>query len=260
MNVKDFSVTHFQLKLLALFGMLLDHSMKLFQQPLLYGLQKVCGTIGSHVLYYGVLSLGRMAMLIFAFQIAEGLRHTHHTAQYLLRLCLLAVVSEIPFQCVHHLIVGTPIQMTFALTNVVGTLLLGAVACIGYAYALAYNRQTYAPWIVVVLALLAQMLGMDYGWFGVVYIFFCCYGSRKQQILVTVIFYGIQMLFLFVGAYGMTWLSLYIVGMNLLIACATLWLLGKYHGVMGKRLPKWIGYGFYPVHLALLAVCGVLWL
>lgn len=254
------SLTHFQLKWLAIVSMFLDHGMKVFQIPILRSLEAVCGMVGSHILYYGILSFGRMAMLIFGFQIAEGLRHTHSYSKYLTRLCILAFVSEIPFQCVVSLIRGTPIQISFTLSNVVGTLFFGAAACVWYARALGRQKHTQATLIVLFLALLAEIVGMDYGWFGIAYIFFCCYGSRKQQLAVTVFFYGVQMLLLFVAAYGITWQSLYIVGVNLLLACATVWLLGQYRGERGKPIPKIISYGFYPVHLALLAVFGILFL
>ena len=85
--------------------------------------------------------LGRLAMPIFAFCVAEGCRHTHSPKRYLLRLGVFALVSEIPFRlaftapsreqdvyALHIFRFWPPV-----LTSVIATLFLGAVAAVGFA-------------------------------------------------------------------------------------------------------------------------------
>ena len=83
------TLTRFQLKILAICSMFLDHAMKIFEDVL----EPAMG----QTLYTAVLSLGRMAFLIFAFQLAEGVWHTHNVKAYLKRLFGFALLAEIPF-------------------------------------------------------------------------------------------------------------------------------------------------------------------
>ena len=67
--------------------------------------------------------MGRVAFPLFAFMIAEGAVHTRDRRRYALRLLLLAVISEIPFDLVAG---GT--WLFLADQNTVFTLLLGLLA------------------------------------------------------------------------------------------------------------------------------------
>ena len=104
------TLTRFQLKILAICSMFLDHAMKIFEDVL----EPAMG----QTLYTAVLSLGRMAFLIFAFQLAEGVWHTHNVKAYLKRLFGFALLAEIPFQMVKSLILTGEITLSFGLTNV----------------------------------------------------------------------------------------------------------------------------------------------
>lgn len=70
-------------------------------------------------------SIGRIAFPLYAFFIAEGCRHTRSRERYLLRLGLLALASEIPFDLAFH---NWGIDFLSS-TNIFYTLFL-AVACI----------------------------------------------------------------------------------------------------------------------------------
>ena len=72
-------LTGFQLKLIALAAMIVDHVGAVFPTPDAFRV------------------IGRMAFPIYAFLIAEGCRHTRNRQRYLVRLGLFALISEIPF-------------------------------------------------------------------------------------------------------------------------------------------------------------------
>lgn len=106
----------FHLKLIALSCMIIDH-------------------IGVILLNYRVDMLnyiGRIAFPIYAFLVAEGCRHTRDRKQYLLRLGIFALISELPFDfAFHHAMLGSfpRFENFLGLTNVFFTLFL-SIACI----------------------------------------------------------------------------------------------------------------------------------
>ena len=66
--------------------------------------------------------IGRLAFPIFAFMIAEGARRTRSRKRYMLRLFILAIISEVPFNLmVSHSVNDIKHQ------NVIWTLLLGLI-------------------------------------------------------------------------------------------------------------------------------------
>lgn len=84
-----------QLKNIALVSMVIDHAAVglIEQSELASGAAwSLCGTAMRLV--------GRVAFPLFAFMIAEGAAHTRDRRRYALRLLLLAVISEIPFDLV----------------------------------------------------------------------------------------------------------------------------------------------------------------
>lgn len=73
-------MSSFILKIVAILTMTIDHvGLILFNNNLIFR------------------TLGRIAMPIFAFQIAVGFKNTHSKSKYILRIFLLAIISEIPF-------------------------------------------------------------------------------------------------------------------------------------------------------------------
>ena len=211
------NATH--LRILALFLMLLDH---MWATVVPGNLWMTCA--------------GRLAFPIFAFQAAEGYRHTHDFKGYCKRLAIFAAVSEIPFNL---MIIGSPIFPFHQ--NVMLTLLLGLMAC------RAYDRKR---WLAVV------------GWIVLGAVTFCDYGTLG---VVTVLIFHIfreyplgQLLMLIaINGFGYEGQQLLLGRMEIPVqAFAILAIIPicLYNGEKGKG-GKWLQYGsyvFYPLHMLIL--------
>lgn len=113
--------------------------------------------------------IGRLAFPIFAFQISEGFVHTKNAKDYLMRLLIFALVSQIPFMLFTSLI-----KDEFSL-NVIFTLLFGLISMI------AYKKDTLLGITsAFLLGTLAQFLNTDYGFYGVA-ITFLFYVLRNSK-------------------------------------------------------------------------------
>lgn len=157
-NERRIGLTAFQLKILAIITMLLDH-------------------IGA-VLYPEVMALryvGRLSFPIFCFLLTEGYLHTSNVRKYMLRLMSFAVISEIPFDLAFH---GT--WMTIEKQNVFFTLLIG----IGMICLLDKEKETVNQIGVIILAMwLAEFLHTDYGFRGILLIAVFWMLRKKKKLM-----------------------------------------------------------------------------
>lgn len=253
------SLDAYHLKLFAIVLMVIDHCYKMFMPNIIIALSN---TLPMDIIFF-VIYIGfgftRMAFPIFAFFIAEGCYYTKNRTKYLQRLFLFGLLSEIPFQYLICTIMGSPLQLSFALSNVFFTLFLGAMAITGYDY--CTKKQTLP--VISLLPMfgcvaLAFLLNTDYGGFGVLMIFVCYYYHSKSQKLLA--------LSLVISAFSLGYIPITdsIVNgfhINYVIVFLSDWLfmmmsifvLSKYNGTKGKSM-KYFFYLFYPVHILLLLV------
>nr|WP_325184723.1 TraX family protein [uncultured Oscillibacter sp.] len=230
-------LTAAHLRWIALGAMLLDHLWAMVVP-------------GSQWMTY----VGRIAFPIFAFQIAEGARHTSDFRRYALRLLAFALVSEIPFDLMYASTVFYPFHQ-----NVMFTLLLGLLAVRGLDR--ARRKRTAGAAALGALGLLAAWLAgtigmVDYGGMGVltVAVFYVFRGfplARLGQLACLVL---LNMVF-FKGEY----VSLEILGHAVelqtqgfaLLALIPIWLYGGEKGRGGRAL-QYGSYVFYPLHMLVL--------
>ena len=211
------NATH--LRILALFLMLLDH---------------MWATVVPGNLW--MTCVGRLAFPIFAFQAAEGYRHTHDFRGYCKRLAIFAAVSEIPFNL---MIMSFPV---FPLhQNVMLTLLLGLLCC------RAWDRRKW--WQVLLLLLAGVVTFPDYGALGVatVLMFRVFRGQRLLQLLslVAINWFGFEGQNLLIGAFELPIQAFAILA--IIPICL-------YNGEKGRG-GTWLQYGsyvFYPLHMLIL--------
>lgn len=203
--------------------------------------------------------LGRMAFPIFAFQIAEGFKHTSDVKKYAKRLFLFALVSEIPFDlfCVSTWL--NPFHQ-----NVMFTLLLGlfAIMVIDNLRKSIKEKTAKPKKIVASVALLglifvAAFFGfVDYGFWGVAMVVafyllrdfpFARLAQLASMVLINVVLFEGQMLPL--ALFGKT-LGIPIQSFAV-FSLIPIWLYGGKKGRSGKLI-QYGSYAFYPVHMMVL--------
>ncbi len=239
-------MTGFILKMIAMCTMLIDHTGA--------GLSNAAGFDP-----FMLRAVGRIAFPIYVFFIAEGCRHTKNIQKYALRLGVLALVSEWPFDMLFgNNAVTNPMQfwkyLEFGHQNVFFTLFLGVCAV-----AWLNRPQDKHPgvgdrllnaFVVVAFIVCGEVFRTDYGALGVAAIVLCalCRDRAKQMVVL-----ALMVCILYVGSLSAYNLSLLTGG---LVSVA---LLMFYNGQEGPRA-KWLFYSFYPVHLFVLWLIKVLYL
>lgn len=216
MNNKTFGIFNsFSLKIIAIICMLVDH-------------------IG-YIFYPGEPTfriIGRLAFPIFCFLIVEGFHHTRNHLNYLIRLSIFAILSEIPFDLAFY---GKIFDLQHQ--NVFITLALG-LACIFCLEEMNTQRRFTIPFVLVILA--AYFSHCDYGIGGVLLI--CMFYLTRQTPWTRLFLCGL-ILYLFFGAFE-------------LYGIAAMIPITLYNGKRGPNV-KMFFYWFYPVHLLVLYAVSV---
>lgn len=229
------------LKLLALIFMLIDH-------------------IGARVLTSvpELRIIGRMAFPLYAWCLVVGSVKTSNPARYILRMLVMAVISQPLYMM--------GLQHTYQELNILFTLTIALVAIWGIRQKFCLS-QFWAPILCYVLLGFIQV---DYGWKGLTFIL-VLYLARESRSGLIVAFlayalywgtsssavteiFGWKLPFLrwegikqplqaFFKLQGMVWLSLPLIAIPM---------------NSGFKMPKWLGYALYPMHLVLLIVLRLL--
>lgn len=195
----------------------------------------LCGALPAAA-YTALRSVGRLAMPVFCFFVAEGARRTGSLRGYALRLLIFALAAEVPFDLISS---GRPFDA--AGQNVMFTLLAGLVA------AAAVERMRRRPAAAVLcaagLSAAAQLLRTDYGMFGVWLVLLFALWPRDSLPRGAVL----AVLFFCMGALAGTWEN----GLLQLCALFALPLLRLYDGSRGRGWRYGL-YAYYPLHMLLL--------
>ncbi len=210
-------MTNNQLKVLALVSMTLDH----------IGVQLFPGSVLLRI-------LGRLALPIFAFMIAEGCAHTKNRRRYLLQMAGLALLCQL----VYFFAMGSLFQcilVTFTLSILLIYVYdIGKPLWMAAALAAAWFLTEYLPRLLP-----GTDYGVDYGFFGVLLPVFIYLGRGKWQKLAWC-------------AVGLVLLALSSASPVQWYALVTLLPLALYNGHRGNLRLKWLFYWYYPLHLAVI--------
>ena len=211
---KQTGLTGNQLKILAMIFMTCDHvGLQLFPQAV------------------WLRWVGRLALPIYAFLIAEGCRHTRSRRRYLLRLVSMAALC----QAVYFFAMGSLYQcilVTFSLS--VALIWLAELSEEGKTW-LLWGSMAGAFFLCVVLPdlLPGTDFSVDYGLSGVLLPVFIYFGGTKGLLS------GLAIVALNHG--GSQWLAFAAVPLLLL-----------YNGRRGKVRLGRLFYWYYPLHLAVI--------
>lgn len=186
--------------------------------------------------------IGRIAFPIYAYLIAQGCVHTKNIGKYLLRLGLLAIISEPFFDMAFW---GGSIDFLNN-TNVFYTLFLGAAAIAIHQNARKIFTNGFGDFISIfplaITMIVAWWLSTDYAHFGVCIIFLIYIlnpETRMGRSIALII--GIAVLYYDNISF-------------LIFSSAAVVLVALYNGKLGpnNNVIKWGFYFFYPAHIAVL--------
>ena len=181
-----------------------------------------------------------------------GATHTHSFLKYMLRIALVGLISQPLYMVALNHPLTTP--------NIFLTLF---VALLGL-WGLREKRLLSQIWAPVLSLILAQLLGVDYGWKGVLLVFLL-WGAKESKGAIAAVMIAFC---LFWGSGSSTVTSIFglkLTGLSrtafggmitpfLKLQALALLALPLMLIPMNERfrLPKWLGYTLYPLHLAAL--------
>lgn len=210
-----------QLKTIAVICMFIDHLAYVM-------LEKGVGLSGDFYMIDRVMrGIGRCAFPIFCFTIVEGFCHTGNVKEYLKRLLLFALISEIPFDLAFR---SSIFSMSYQ--NVFWTLAFGLAALMIYTDPLMDGLKKTVG--LLACFFVPYLFHTDYSIYGVLTIFsmFC---FRKEPLKMCMAGFIVLLL--------QSRLEVWAVFGFLLILL--------YNGERGRGMKQFF-YLFYPVHLLLL--------
>lgn len=176
--------------------------------------------------------IGRMAFPIFAWQISIGYKNTSNIKNYIIRLSLFALISQIPYMLV---IRQDALNIFFTLTF--------GVLCI-YIY-----KQTNSKVLGLLAACLilsaSNILNVDYGAYGVAMIFLFYLFFENNLILI-------------ISQSIITMIYSVITGILMQAYCLMAIIpIGLYNGKKGPGV-RYLFYVFYPAHLLMIYLIKLL--
>lgn len=206
------------LKIIAVLSMMTDHCAYYLMD-------------GNTWAYEVMRCFGRVAFPVFAFLVAEGFAHTRNRMRYFLSLLLFAAISEVPW----YLLNGAD-----GTHNVMFTLALGVVALAVFERLQKHGALAIAA--ILLVALSAEISGLDYGWHGIVEILvFHLFRSKKYYQSTRLL--QLAFAFPFMSHYGI---------IGALLACFTIFLYNGTRGIIHGKVAKYGFYAIYPVHLIII--------
>lgn len=245
-----FRLDNGKLRIIAMCAMFLDHfAFMIIGNGILYGykaevynaaLQTELGQ-KWYIIYLILRSVGRIAFPMFCFLLVEGFVHTKNLFKYLVRLFMLAIISEIPFDlmCGNCLIYLDKQNVIF--TFILALLMLFLIKKIANLY---YIYRAILTLIIVGLScVIAHLCKLDHDYPAIILIFlmYNFYTDKNMKILFT----GIMSFFMsfvetgsfrYYGVGALCVLPLYI-----------------YNGKIGSLSKhKTFYYLFYPLHMIIL--------
>jgi len=202
--------------------------------------------------------LGRIAMPLYVWCLVVGSEYTHNALKYALRLFILGVIS----QPLYVMALGAE----WTHLNILFLLCLGVLAIAGIRERWYYS-QYWAPVLCLIITLLTDV---DYGWKGYLFILIL-YASRHSKGSLAAAFLAYAVIWGYTSYAVTSFFGLNFTFLNGNILSPILQLFFRMQSLMWLalpliliqtrskiRMPKWLGYGLYPMHLLAFLIIGLL--
>lgn len=188
--------------------------------------------------------IGRLALPIFAYMIAEGCRYTKNKKKYLFLLFAVALLCQIVYF----------VAMRSIEQSIMTTLLMSVI--LAFSYEAARKRKSLANRVLFVFAFTAAFIiceilpsniegfSVDYGFLGVLLPFLAYLGKDKRS----------KLLLLAIGLLFLTIEIQWIQGYSFIALIP----LCFYNGTRGKWRMKYFFYIYYPLHLGVIHLISIL--
>lgn len=180
--------------------------------------------------------IGRIAFPLYVYALVQGYEKTSSRQRYLLRLGIIAAISQVPYE----------LALNPGGLNVVVSLLAGAMVLKVLDFAAGGALLSLA--VIAGAAVVMEMFPFDYGAYGLILILLFRYARAHELVLGHLL---LNVLYLF--------LNHWIVQMWSLLPT----LLLAYGGPIAEKLAqlrinRWVWRSFYPLHLAVIAILRLL--
>jgi len=190
--------------------------------------------------------IGRLAFPIFAFFIAEGMKHTKSRKKYILTLFVFALITQIPYGFLFG----------FEKMNVLFTFLIAVllIELIDNYKSLQIVSVALLTLISVMTLILGLIFVIDYGFCGVGFILILYYIKKDwlKYLLacLTILLFSLHQILMF-GPTIFGWICN--VGIVSILLLAFL-----YNGQKGKLNLKYFFYIFYPLHFVVILIINLI--
>lgn len=234
------------LKLIACITMLLDHIGAVIVMDCF---ENAAGANKSALLdlYEMLRMVGRLAFPIYCFLLVEGSTYTRNSKRYGMRLLIVALLSEIPYDLALY---G---EINWQRQNVMVTLLLGFLMLEAMK---KYPKIPEKVLVILPFLMLADLVDADYEIKGILTIaLFALTRDLPHKLLLQ--FLGLWFIFSPSHLMALNWLSKFSVTTQELAAFSVV-PIALYDGrkITKSRAIQWAFYLFYPVHLMVLYLIG----
>ncbi|WP_347880709.1 TraX family protein [Paenibacillus sp. F411] len=174
--------------------------------------------------------IGRIAFPLYVYALVLGYGRTSSKRRYFIRLGVIALVSQIPYQ----------LSLNPEGLNVVVTLLAGGLVL----YVMEKVDPAASILIAVIAAVLMEALNFDYGSYGLLLILIFRYAEGQMlaawHLLLNVVFWYL---------YGWEIQMWSVLPTFLIVYGPAVW-----KEIEKVRVPSWVWRSFYPVHMIILAI------
>lgn len=232
------SLNGFQLKIIAITIMVIDHAGLLFFPD---------------IIVFRI--IGRLSFPIFAFLISEGFRYTRSVKKYLVRLGVCAVLFQIPdwFSTIYGYYINDPNFGVHYVFNIFATLFFGLLAIT--LFDKLKERSLLLSWLAAsAVALIAEFTGADYGAYGVLYVvvFYLASGNIKAMFVGVLILHGAYGAYEMLSGFIQKGTAVFTHSMQLYSMLSML-PISLYNQQQGRKM-KYFFYAFYPAHMIILYI------